>query len=151
MPKPLFKPGCPPGPGRPVGSYGGRMKILLALDELLAEEEEVEGMREALRAYLHKDRIRFFKSIIMPLLPHETKLRIDAEGIIQWQSLLTIAPTPPSLKSIEPEDTGSAPSAVAGDSERPCALPESCSTGAEPSGQGITAGSPRPTTLPSGE
>ena len=146
-----FQPGNPGGPGRPKGATGGRIRILLALDELLSEEPEVEGMKKALRAQLHKDRVRFFRQIIMPLLPHESKLRLDAEGIVHWQSLLTIGPTEPRLRSIQAEATGSEPSAVAGDSERPCALPESCLTGAEPSGQGTTAGSPLPTTSPSGE
>ena len=147
-----FQPGVSGNPaGRPKGIYGGRITALLTLDRILAREDLQADLEEALITYFKRSPVRFFRQIIMPLLPNETRLRIDAEGIIQWQSLLTIAPTPPSLKSIRPEDTGSEPSAVAGDSERPCALPASCSTAVAQSGQGITAGSPRPITLPSGE
>ena len=35
-----------------------------------------------------KDPVRFFKTVIMPLLPKESKLKFDQEGVIQWKSLL---------------------------------------------------------------
>ncbi len=146
-----FQPGWEGGPGRPKGSCGGRAKALQILDAMLSKDDIQEELGKALEVTFRKNPVRFFRQIIMPLLPTETKLRLDAEGIIQWQSLLTIGPTEPSSRSIQADASGSEPSAVAGDSERPCALPESCLTGAAHSGEGITAGSPLPTTSPSGE
>jgi hypothetical protein len=32
--------------------------------------------------------VRFFKTVIMPLLPREAKLSIDRDGVIQWRSLI---------------------------------------------------------------
>ena len=56
-----------PGPGRPVGSVSGRARVLGILDDLLGEEQEQAAMKQALREYLHKNRVRFFRQIIMPL------------------------------------------------------------------------------------
>ena len=123
-----FKPGCQPGPGRPKGAVGGRARILMVLDELLGETEEVEEMKNALRDYLHKDRIKFFKTIIMPLLPQETKLRLEADGVIQWQSLLVTQPIQPNDLSIMPVASASAPSVAGGVSERPALRPPNSST-----------------------
>ena len=74
--------------GRPKGSYAGRIQALAGLDELLARKKNQRALIRALEADLQKDPVKFFKSVIMPLLPRESKLSFDHEGVVQWQSLL---------------------------------------------------------------
>jgi hypothetical protein len=50
---------------------------------------------------LQKDPVRFFKTVIMPLLPRESKLSFDNDGVIQWKSLIgvtTEGPQPPQCE-----------------------------------------------------
>ena len=74
--------------GRPKGSYGGRIQALAGLDKLLAKKKNQRALIGALEAELQANPVRFFKTVIMPLLPRETKLAFDHDGVIQWRSLL---------------------------------------------------------------
>jgi len=74
--------------GRPKGSYGGRIMALASLDTLLAKKKNQKALMAALEKELLKDPVRFFKTVIMPLLPREAKLSFDHDGVIQWKSLL---------------------------------------------------------------
>ena len=74
--------------GRPKGSYGGRIQALAGLDKLLARKKNQKALINALEADLQENPVRFFKTVIMPLLPRETKLAFDHDGVIQWRSLL---------------------------------------------------------------
>ena len=74
--------------GRPKGSYGGRIKALAVLDRVLAKKKNQSALMKALEQEFEKDPVRFFKTIIMPLLPKESKLKLDQDGVIQWRSLL---------------------------------------------------------------
>ena len=74
--------------GRPKGSYGGRIMALASLDTLLAKKKNQKALMAALEKDLLKDPVRFFKTVIMPLLPRESKLSFDHDGVIQWKSLL---------------------------------------------------------------
>ena len=74
--------------GRPKGSYGGRIQALAALDKMLAKRRNMTTLERALEADFKKNPVRFFKSVIMPLLPKESKLELDRDGVIRWQSLL---------------------------------------------------------------
>lgn len=74
--------------GRPKGSYGGRIMALASLDTLLAKKKNQKALMAALEKDLLKDPVRFFKTVIMPLLPREAKLSFDHDGLIQWKSLL---------------------------------------------------------------
>lgn len=85
----MFQPGRSGNPrGRPKGSYGGRMQALAVLDKLVATTRSQKALSRALEAELHRDPVRFFKTVIMPLLPRESRLAFDHEGVIQWRSLL---------------------------------------------------------------
>jgi len=91
-----FKPGESGNPmGRPKGSYGGRIMALASLDKLLARKKSQQALIRALEKELLANPVRFFRTMIMPLLPRESKLAFDHEGVIRWQSLLTEA-TPAS-------------------------------------------------------
>jgi hypothetical protein len=61
---------------------------LTSLDKLLAKKKNQKALLEALEQDLLKDPVRFFKTVIMPLLPRESKLSLDHDGVIQWRSLL---------------------------------------------------------------
>lgn len=84
-----FEPGQSGNPkGRPKGSYGGRIQALAALDKMLARRKNQSALVKALEKEFEADPVRFFKTIIMPLLPRESKLRFDQEGVVEWRSLL---------------------------------------------------------------
>jgi len=61
---------------------------LAALDVMLAKRKNQRALIKALESELLDDPVRFFRSIIMPLLPREAKLSFDHDGVIRWQSLL---------------------------------------------------------------
>ena len=74
--------------GRPKGSYGGRIQALASLDKLLSRRKNQQALIKALEKDLQANPVRFFKTVIMPLLPRESKLSFDHDGVIQWQSLI---------------------------------------------------------------
>ncbi len=74
--------------GRPKGSFGGRVMALASLDRLLAKKKNQRALIQALERDLQADPVRFFRNVIMPLLPREARLSFDHDGVIQWRSLL---------------------------------------------------------------
>ena len=74
--------------GRPKGSCGGRMLALASLDKLLARKKNQRELILALEKDLRANPVHFFKTVIMPLLPKESKLSVDTDGVIEWKSLL---------------------------------------------------------------
>jgi hypothetical protein len=82
--------------GRPKGSYGGRILALAGLDKLLARKKNQKALVAALEKDFQGNPVRFFKTVIMPLLPRESKLSFDHEGVIQWRSLLGASNDPKS-------------------------------------------------------
>ena len=84
-----FNPGESGNPvGRPKGSYGGRIQALAALDRMLGKKKNQTVLVKALEQEFVSNPVRFFKTIIMPLLPRESKLKLDQDGVVQWRSLL---------------------------------------------------------------
>lgn len=82
-----------PGPGRPKGSVGGRAAALQMLDKVLAEPSAQAKLADALREYFEADPVKFFRQIVMPLLPSEAVHKIQQEGgSIQWMRLATQFP-----------------------------------------------------------
>jgi hypothetical protein len=73
-----FLPGTIP-PGRPKGRVGGRAAALQTLDAMLGEARNQENLRHALQASFDNDPVKFFKQIIMPLLPTEVKMKLGAD------------------------------------------------------------------------
>jgi len=84
-----FGPGNVANPnGRPRGSQGGRAKALTLLDQIIGEEENLQRLEQALRENFLADPFRFFKTIIMPLLPSEATNKIDlGPRVFSWTSL----------------------------------------------------------------
>ena len=85
---PKFQPGQSGNPqGRKKGTYG-RSAALMALDRMLARKRNLSLLENSLEYHFKKDPVKFFKTIIMPLLPKETKVDMDGAGVVKWQSLL---------------------------------------------------------------
>ncbi len=83
-----FKPGQSGNPaGRPKGSVGGRQRALQLLDEIIAEEPVITRIGEAMRQAVMDDPLKFFRQIVMPLLPAESKHEITGGGA-PWGSLV---------------------------------------------------------------
>jgi hypothetical protein len=104
------------------------MLALDTLDDMLGDEATMKTLRDGLQKSLERDPVWFFRRIIMPLLPKEASLQIENDGVVSWLSLSTTVPTEGSKSSTTPATNASALSAPGGDSEKPSALPESCST-----------------------
>jgi hypothetical protein len=65
-----------------------------------------------------RDPVRFFRSMIMPLLPREAKLSLEQEGAVSWRSLLGGSDaTREEGGNLKPESEGIGPVEEAG---RPC-------------------------------
>jgi hypothetical protein len=54
----------------------------------LARKKNQKALILALEKELQANPVRFFRTVIMPLLPRESKLSFDHDGVIQWKSLL---------------------------------------------------------------
>ena len=78
--------------GRPKGSYGGRIQALASLDRMLGRKRNQLVLVKALEQDFLSNPVRFFKTVVMPLLPRESKLKFDHDGVVQWKSLLGVAP-----------------------------------------------------------
>jgi len=74
-----FRPGDPGGPGRPRGSVSGRTAALHTLDRVLGEEQNLARLGEAFRRELEQDPLRFWRTIVMPLLPKQAKLDLGTD------------------------------------------------------------------------
>jgi hypothetical protein len=78
--------------GRPKGSCGGRMLALSGLDKMMARKKNQRALMSALEKELQANPVRFFRTVIMPLLPKESKLSFDQDGIVEWKTLLEAFP-----------------------------------------------------------
>ena len=82
-----FAPGNRPPNGNKKGRLGGRAQALQTLDRMLAQERNQENLANALQAHFDADPIRFFKTLIMPLLPQDLKIHTTAETGFSWMTL----------------------------------------------------------------
>ena len=99
LPTGRFAPGNTVGlTGRPKGALSGRSQALAVLDKIMAESETQAVLETALREDFAADPVRFFKAMIMPLLPTEQRVKVQNElaGAVVWKSLLTTFPLEPT-------------------------------------------------------
>lgn len=95
-----FLPGIRHGPGRIPGRKCGRARALATLDALLEEEETQAKLKAALRKSFDKDPVKFFKSILMPLMPQNVKVEMRAEGEVMWTRLKDMFPPAPAAGEV---------------------------------------------------
>ena len=88
--------------GRPKGSVGGRTLALASLDKMLTRRKNQRALILALEKELQGNPVRFFRTVIMPLLPREAKLSVDQDGIVEWKTLLEAFPREES-SAVPPE------------------------------------------------
>jgi len=120
-----FVPGNIPPP-RQKGTVGGRAKALALLDKIIGESDVQERIGQAIREAVMADPMRFFRQIIMPLLPTEVKMKLGEEGAISWVRLSTMYPIQDNVTSTTPAIDVSGSSVVADAGEKPSAsLPNS--------------------------
>ncbi len=79
--------------GRPKGAVGGRARALTELDRMLGQKDNAKLLADKLEEEFRADPVRFFKTVVMPLLPKESKVDVGG-GIVRWQSLLEAGPSP---------------------------------------------------------
>jgi len=65
----------------------------MTLDRMLAKPANQTCLAQALEVELRKDPVRFFRSIIMPLLPHESRTAVEQAGVVGWRSLVSSSVT----------------------------------------------------------
>ena len=79
--------------GRPKGAYGGRIQALAVLDRMLARSKNKKLLEQALQTEFRADPSKFFKTVVQPLLPKESKMTVDNnDGIVEWKSLVEAFP-----------------------------------------------------------
>jgi hypothetical protein len=76
---------------------GGRARALLTLDRMLAKHANQVKLAVELEKDFRENPVRFFKTIIMPLLPHEARLAVEQAGVVGWRSLVSATVTGPGL------------------------------------------------------
>ena len=74
--------------GRKKGTCGGRVQALASLDRILAKSKNKTMLEKAMEEEFVQNPMRFFKTVVIPLLPKESKLSVDHDGIVEWKSLL---------------------------------------------------------------
>jgi len=89
----LFEKGVSGNPaGRPKGLLTGRARALYALDQVVAKDENLVLIEDALEKTLREKPLWFFVNIVMPLLPKETKGVLEAgDRVVEWKSLVSVA------------------------------------------------------------
>lgn len=115
-----FAPGTIPMP-RPKGTIGGRALALKTLDVMLGKDKNQENLMNALQAHFDADPVRFFKQIVMPLLPTDVKVRLSEEGGFSWLSLPDMIRMKASSASTSPVIDVSESSVVVAGGEKPSA------------------------------
>jgi len=58
------------------------------MDRMLAKSKNKDQLEEEMEAEFRKGAMKFFKNFIMPLMPKESKLAVENDGIVMWRNLL---------------------------------------------------------------
>ena len=70
----------------------GRSQVFAMLDRLLADAKCQQAIKAALAAECQEYPLRFFRTVVMPLLPRDVKLSEERGLAFQWRSLLSKPP-----------------------------------------------------------
>jgi hypothetical protein len=107
-----FKKGNPGG-GRTKGSLGGRGRALGWLDAILNEHQVKVSVKKALRRMALDEPIKFYKEIVMPLIPREVMQKAEGERKLSVRIVMggtrpaeAVTPrTPPAISPQPPQLT----------------------------------------------
>ena len=80
------------GPMLPKDIGVGRAETLATLDRLLAKSRNRKTLLAAMEARLEENPALFFRKVVMPLLPRDTTLSVESDGVLEWRSLPTEKP-----------------------------------------------------------
>ena len=72
----------------PIGHKCGRARALATLDSLFEEEGTQARLKEALREAFEKNPVKFFRQILMPLMPQSVRLELQESGPMVWKGLV---------------------------------------------------------------
>ena len=67
----------------------GRSQVLAMLDRLLTDEKCQQAIKAALAAEFQEHPLRFFRTVVMPLLPQTDNLPDKRPLLVGWRSLLS--------------------------------------------------------------
>ena len=85
-----FKPGGPPGPGRPKGSVGGRAQAIALIDQIITDNDD--ELRAALEKEFHESPVKFWQRYGFPLVPTALVAKVEtAPSCGPWITLLEAA------------------------------------------------------------
>lgn len=90
-----LRPFQPGQSGNPAGARkSGRTLALQLLDEILTSAPNQHTLKKAMQEAFDKNPMRFFESIVMPLLPKAVVGELDlGDRVVQWKSLLGVCQT----------------------------------------------------------
>ena len=88
----VWKPGQSGNPaGSKKGHLGGRSAALRELDAMLADADNLRVLRAAFQERFSRNPFKFFKDVVMPLLPRQAVSQLSAgDRVIEWRGLLTV-------------------------------------------------------------
>lgn len=66
------------------GSKSGRTRALALLDRLAAGKTSQRAIMAALEARFREDPVRFFRTVVMPLLPRDATLSAAGDDVVEW-------------------------------------------------------------------
>jgi hypothetical protein len=82
-----FAPGNRTPNGNKKGRLGGRALALRTLDRMLAKDHNQDNLTNALQVHFDADPVRFFKMLMMPLLPQDLKVQTTPDTGFTWMTL----------------------------------------------------------------
>jgi hypothetical protein len=62
------------------------------LDRMAAGQKSERALMAALEARFRENPMRFFRTVVMPLLPRETTLSGAGDDVIAWRSPMDVGP-----------------------------------------------------------
>jgi hypothetical protein len=111
---------------RSRGARRGRARALAMLDRLMTETKNQKAFAAALEAEFRKDPVRFFITMVMPLLPRKATLSADYDGVVKRGSAPDGAPAirGGGAAMTENQQSMTTPEQCAADQANACYLPD---------------------------
>lgn len=64
------------------------MQTLASMDRMLAKAQNKKQLDREMEEEFQKGAMKFFRTYVMPLLPKESKVAVENDGIVMWRNLL---------------------------------------------------------------